>query len=107
MFEGIKQREKEGEGERESVLPPRCQSLEQCSMGNFIHEVKKKGAGTDSTQLFSIKPFNCSVRGQAVLLHNVDRTLSLTGEQWKRAEFTSLFFIVKREPHLLRKSQTF
>lgn len=42
-----------------------CQSLEQCSMGNFIHEVegeKRKGAGTDSTQLFSIKPFMASIK---------------------------------------------
>lgn len=32
-------------------------------MGNFIHEVeKKKGAGTDSIQLFSIKPFMASIK---------------------------------------------
>lgn len=54
------------ETKRERSTSEMCQSLEQCSMGNFIHEVegekKKKRAGTDSTQLFSIKPFMASIK---------------------------------------------
>lgn len=60
-----------------------CQTLEQCSMGNFIHEVKgkKKEAGTDSIQLFSIKLFiACMKYSVSVWAELLDCTM-----QWLKA----------------------
>lgn len=68
VFEGIKDRDKERqrEGERESALPPRCARAWSSAAWeiSFMRwkEKKGKGAGTDSTQLFSIKPFMASIK---------------------------------------------
>lgn len=64
VYEGIK--EKETKRERGSALHPRCaRAWSGAAWEISFMSWKKKSSGTDSIQLFSIKPFMASIKYSA------------------------------------------